>query len=345
MTTPTSAQPSPVGEGSSGSPTALRRLLYFLIFGLVIVGITGGTVLLLLADITNRLRTPRHEPVTTVESLQISTFARFDEAKVFPVGITALPDGTRLLSLLGNGQIVRLNPDGSSSLWSLLTAPGAIAADADGSVYVVDYSAPDFRALGKLKRITPEGKVTYYGDALNAGGLSLLAQIALDGAGNVYVSDPDRALIWRVLPGGVAAPWWAIPTVGTVKAVPIGLAYRAQHNQLLAADSGTGTIYQIDLNVEQPTGEPLYRKAGIDVRTLTIDAQGQIYVSLWQHENGQVARLEADGTLTVLAEKFRAPLGMVAVEGKVYVVNSDLPGLIAQINAEPPFTVDVLSSK
>lgn len=336
----TSGKSSAIAK-NNGQPPPSRRILYFVVFGLVIAAIVGLTVLLIYGDIVGRLSSEvRRVAKAVAPGVTVSTFASLNNDRVFPIGIAPAPDGTFYLSLFGTGAIQKIQPDGTILNWNQVTAGGALATAPDGGLYVIDYSAADARASGHLIRIAPDGtKSAVGGSALPQ--LPLFAQLAVDPAGNVYVSHDARAEIWRVTPEGVAAVWWAVPPVGQTKALPAGVAYDALHRALLVADAGTGTIYRVELAASgTPNSTPLYRQNGLDVRTLTVDEKGRVLIAYWKGDGGVLARLEEDGSLTTLAQDFRHPLGLLYRAGAVYVVNSDLPGLIQQIRTHPPFTVD-----
>ncbi|MCC7254274.1 MAG: hypothetical protein IT540_20630, partial [Hyphomicrobium sp.] len=274
-----------------------KRLLFLGIFTLVILAIVGGTALLVWTDIQNRLSSPRREVVARAEGVSVSTFLSLDVERAFPSGLVDDGQGGFLVTLLGTGAIDRVSADGTRSNFQQLTAPGAIARGADGALYVIDYQSADSRTFGQLKRIAPDGQVSYFGEALNEGKLPLFAQLAVDGAGNVYVSHPDNASVWRVPPEGVAALWWSVPPVGGVAGQPIGLAYATREDALLIADPGTGSIYRLSLADDAPVAETLYRQAGLNLRTLAVDSAGAVYVTYWTADNGVLSRLEPDGTL------------------------------------------------
>ena len=241
--------------------------------------------------------------------------------------------------MLGTGAVDRVSADGTRANFQHLTAPGAIARGADGSLYVIDYQAADSRTYGLLKRIAPDGRISYFGEALNDRRLPLLAQLAVDAAGNVYVSYASSAEVWRVTPDGVAAAWWTVPPVGGVAGQPVGLAYDALKNALLVADPGTGSIYRLAVGTDAPSAETLFRQAGLDLRTLAVDAAGRVFVAHWIGDNGVLSRLEPDGTLITLADGFRAPVAILARADALYVANSALPAMLTRVGDEPPFTV------
>jgi sugar lactone lactonase YvrE len=332
--------PAQSNPDSAGNPPMRKRLIYFGVFALIIAGITLGAGSLLYNDVVGRLGGERHEAKAVAADVLVAPFYAFNEADSYPVGIAAGPDGELYVSLFGKGKIQRLNADGSlgESLPGL-SAPGAIARASDGTFYVIDYSGVDFRALGRLKRLTSAG-ASEFGAAINSPGLPLLADLALDGAGNIYVSDPERGQIWRVTPEGSDFAWWAMPVYGSEQAQPTGLAYSPSENALYVADAGTGILYRLPLAESAPRGEILYRQMRLNLRSIAIDEQGRVFLGLWQGDNGQIAYLTPAKQLLVLADDLRAPLGMVARQKQIIVANSDLPGLFDQIEVQPPFTLD-----
>lgn len=329
---------------TTGEPSARKRIAYFLIFGLIVAVIVGATVLFIYNDIVGRLNAPRGAAKPIATNVTIAPFISFNEPRTFPMGLAAAPNGDWYLSLMGAASIRSISADGGQNrFFAQATAPGAIALAPDGFLYVIDYSAADSRALGKLKRYAPDGGSVFWGDALNLRGLPLLATLAIDAAGNVYVSHPDTGEVWRVDPNGIATAWWSMPPLREIRALPVGLAYDATQNRLIVTDAGTGTVYSVLLGSETPKGDVLYRQFGADIRAAALDDSGRVLLAIWKNENGQLARLELDGQLTLLAEGFRAPTSLHYAAGKIYIVNSDAPGLIGQIATNPPYTVDVVT--
>jgi DNA-binding beta-propeller fold protein YncE len=335
---------SPAAAATAGEPSTRKRIAYFLIFGLIVAAIVGITVILIYNDIVGRLNMPRGAAKAVAANVTIAPFVSFDSPRTFPMGLAAAPNGTWYLSLMGAASIRSISADGTQNrFFAQATAPGAIALAPDGHLYVIDYSAADSRALGKLKRYALDGGSVFWGEALNLRGLPLLATLAIDSAGNVYVSHPDTGEVWRVDPNGIATAWWSVPPLRETRAIPVGLAYDAATNSLIVTDAGTGTVYRVMLDAEAPKGDVLYRQFGADIRAAALDDAGRVLLAIWKNENGQLARLEPDGQLTLLAEGFRAPTSLHYAAGKIYVVNSDAPGLISQIASNPPYTVDVVT--
>jgi sugar lactone lactonase YvrE len=96
--------------------------------------------------------------------------------------------------------------DGGPATSAELEGPFGVAVDSTGVIYLVD--------LGRIRKFAPGGIIStvagtgtpgYSGD----GGLATAAQlfapsgVAVDGAGNLYISDTDNNRIRMVSPGGV----------------------------------------------------------------------------------------------------------------------------------------------
>ncbi len=330
-----------------------RLVVFFLAFSFSIIFI----VLLTGYLVYNGYKAPRHDSKPVAAGVHVAPFVTLTDGDSFPVGLSGTGNGTFYLTEFGTGAVLKVSPDGTTSAWipphgGQVTAGGAVALGPDGALYAIDYAATDPRsAYGSLRRITPDGKVTSYGSIANK--LPLFAQLAFDGGGFLYMTDPATAQVWRFDRQGVETRWWAAAAVGNDSALPTGIAYDPTHNAMIIADAGTGTIYRVSIDDKGLASNPLvlYRQAGADIKAVTVNDQGQVLMAVWAHDNGQISRLEADGTITTLADGFRAPSALVQRGSKVYVVNSDLLGLVpplffglveSPVRAKPPFTIDVV---
>ena len=80
--------------------------------------------------------------------------------------------------------ILKFSPDGSKSTFATgLEAPSALAAGANGAVYVGEATAPDNSSHAILK-FSPDGMRSALSSALGANGASSLA---VDRSGNVFM--------------------------------------------------------------------------------------------------------------------------------------------------------------
>lgn len=136
-------------------------------------------------------------------------------------------------------------------------SPGSIARDANGNLYVAD------SANNAIRKITPDGQVTTLaglaGFSGTNDGVGAAARfnnpfgIALDSAGNIYVSDFGNNTIRKILPSGVVTTFAGSPGKGASTNgaaniarfnAPTGIAFDSSNN-LYVADSDNNQIRMI----------------------------------------------------------------------------------------------------
>ena len=149
-----------------------------------------------------------------------------------------------ITSIAGNGTACSSSTaacgDGGTATAALLNYAFSVAVDAAGNVYVADYNDNRVRKIsaanGNITTIAGTGVSGYSGD----GGLATNAQlnnpdgVAVDGAGNVYISDLHNQRIRKI----TAATGIISTAYGNGQASISGLAYPAG----LAVD-GQGNLY------------------------------------------------------------------------------------------------------
>ena len=331
-----------------------------LVAALLITGFTGYLIL-------NAVNGSRHDSTAVAAGVTVAPFATLPGDSAYPIGIARASDGTTYISAFGSGTIYKAAADGTLTAWvqvkpntsgniNGITAPAALAVAADGTVYVVDFDTnKPGTAVGALKQISPDGQISPYanGSGLQQqnGGLSFLSHLAFDDKGNLYVTFPATGEVWRYTPNGVGTSWLKLVTLNSssanspIAAQPTGITYDKAQNAMIVADAVSGTIYRAAINADGTAAQPLvlYRQAGLAVQSVTFDSGGHLLLTAWAHDNGQLARLESDGTYTVLAQSFREPSDVLVVGQRAYVVNSDLLGLAPLLHPNPPFTVDVVT--
>jgi len=190
-----------------------------------------------------------------------------------PFGLAADRAGTIYVADTANNTIRKITADGVvSTLAGVAGRPGnadgagmnarfrnpwGVAVDAAGNVYVADMSNHTIR------KITPDGRVsTLAGQAGTAGsmdGIGAGAQfnspvaVAVDTAGNVYVSDSANECIRKITPAGVVSTLAGLPgQAGSADGTgpnarflnPQGLAVDDRGN-LFVADMGNNTVREI----------------------------------------------------------------------------------------------------
>lgn len=336
-----SASPKTGQAPERSEPSAARRVLYFVIFGAVVIAIVVGAAALLLGDLFGRWNSsPLREPKALAEGVEIVPFLSLNDSRIFPYGI-AYGEGEFYLSLFGGNAVRRITPEGTMRFMAQLDAPAALAY-LRNTVYVIDYNQVGAFSSGALKAIAADGSLRSVSESPAARGLPLFAGLAADPQGLLYLSHPENGSIWQITLGGTATLLWTAPQVANTRPSPTGLAYNRWDESLFVADSGTGSLYRLVMTESGVESQLLYRQQGFDPRALTIDRQGRLFVAAWQGDNGTLYRYsEADG-LVALAEGFRQPTSIVAVENTVYVVNSGTFGLIGGVEVRPPFRVDAV---
>ena len=208
------------------------------------------------------------------------------------------PDGT-LTRVAGNFNGFGSPGDGIATGVSLL-GPGNVGCDSSGSLYIPDGTHLVRKLTPDGKLITVAGRVHYGGD--NGPAVSALlnqpTDVALDGQGNVFISDGDNYRIRKVTSDGTIGPYAGngipgIPSGGTS-------AGRAQVPYIYAMTVDSkgalylATFYQIwkvtpDGIVADVAGTGFYGNTGDggpatsatfeDVAGVAVDASGNVYVA------------------------------------------------------------------
>jgi len=154
----------------------------------------------------------------------------------FPGGVTIDASGNLYVSDTFNGAIRKITPAGVVSTFAsggLIANPEQIVADAAGNLYAIDWGTND------IVKITPAGVTSAI-----AGGFYSPFGLALDGAGNVYVSDFSNR-IFKVTPAGVTTVFAGSGTAAATNGV--GAAASFNNPNFLVADAA-GNVYVMDTN-------------------------------------------------------------------------------------------------
>lgn len=195
--------------------------------------------------------------------------------------------------------------DGGPATEAQLNRPNAIAVDADGNVFVGEYSGYRVRKIDATGTITTIAGIGTKGGA-GDGGLATSAQfnfisgLAVDGLGNVLVSDMNEARIRKIAPDGRIATIAGTgfgghagdggPAVEAQIATPGGLALDVAGN-LFVAEFWVGRLRKIDpagiITTIAGTGEQrstgdmgLATDAALDrPRNVAVGSDGRLYVA------------------------------------------------------------------
>lgn len=199
----------------------------------------------------------------------------------------------------GNGNIGRITPDGTASVWCVLDdiAPidghqargNGLKVDSEGRLVVADAGG------GRLLRVSADGKsAEVLADRCNGTRFSSINDVALDTKGNIYFSDPGGSNadnpIGSVYRFSIATN--SVEPLATNLAFPNGLAVTIDQSHLCVAESSRYRILIYDLIDGAAVNERVLiefpqedngkiRGGAFDPDGMAIDEAGRLYVGMW----------------------------------------------------------------
>ncbi|HSN75234.1 MAG TPA: SMP-30/gluconolactonase/LRE family protein, partial [Anaerolineae bacterium] len=233
----------------------------------------------------------------------------------FPEGIAVDKQGNVFVSMAPIGQIRKISPEGTETLFYQFPPGGGLtglAVDAPGNVYVGVFAGG--ADSGGVWRIDRNG-----GSASRLPGtekIFLPNGLAFDSQGNLYVTDtyvpdttPPAGAIWRIPRRGEAQLWLQdsalLGGLGEVPGYPPlganGIAFR--HNRLYVASTEKGLIAQVPVLPDGSPGALSIVAQGpelIMIDGIALNVHGVIYAALIG-QNRIVAVNPASGVVTQLA--------------------------------------------
>lgn len=291
---------------------------------------------------------PRGQAVAVASGIAVSEYVALPDDDAYPAALAIGVDGKLFTGSYQSGAVWAISRDGVLS-----EVPGS--RERIGSVTGLDV-APD-GALYILDRITPldaKGAVVWrYADGeLKAvldipndetEGLVLPEDIAVDSAGEIYISDRKTGRVWRYTTAGEAmGVFWQMPCSETCAAT--GLAYDPETDAMLITDSETDRIYRVSAGADSSRAEGIYvdeADSGYGFDGITATPEGEIYVALlaWN----RVAKLQ-DGKLIMLARDFRGASDVAydADRDRLFVSNWNQFSLGFGTRPQLPFALDVI---
>ena len=271
--------------------------------------------------------------------------------KVTPAGVVTTMAGTA-------GSSGSTDGTGSAARFS---SPTGVAVDNTGNVYVADYGNNTIRKVTSSGVVTTlAGRADYVGSSDGIGISALFRSpidVAVDAAGNVYVTDSGNHTIRKVTPSGVVTTFAGASrssgsTDGTGSAArfnfPSGLAVDGAANVYVAdtsnhtirkvTPSGVVTTFAGASGSNDGTGSAARFNYPQDV---AVDSAGNVYVA--DSGNHTIRKINPSGEVTTLAgtagvvgynssygsARFKSPMGVaVSTGGRLVVTNTNYNRLV-----------------
>lgn len=234
------------------------------------------------------------------------------EAGELPEGIAVDQEGNLYVSLSPLGQIRKIAPDGTETLFVSLPTPAETASgvlgmafDAAGNLYA-GHGTGDPSTSG-IYRISPDGTFEVLP---GSGEIGFPNYPVFDDGGNLYVTDTIAGAIWRIPPGGTAEQWLQDETLEGLNLpdVPMpfpvganGIAYR--DGDLYVAVTEKAHVVRVPVLADGSAGEPEIVAGGEELAVLdgiALDVNGDIYGAVIS-QSKLVWIDPDDGTITTLA--------------------------------------------
>ncbi len=323
---------------------ALLALLATLLIGLVVIIAMTWFVI---------GSAPRSQSLAVADGVTVSEFAALPDDDAYPAALAIDEAGILYTGSYETGALWSITPAGEvSEILDTRRRIGSITGldvAPDGALYILDRIAP-LDAKGAIIWRYAEGELSAIAQIPSDEtiGVQLPDDIAVDRAGNIYVSDRDPARVWRYSRDGQNLGIFWRPPADT-PAAPTGLAYDAEGHAILVSDSARNAVYRlpaslIDLAETSANAEILFNDEGrsdFGFDGIALTPAGDIYVALlaWN----RVARLQ-DGELVMLARDFRgaSDLAFDAERDRLYVANWNQFSMGFGTRPQLPFAIDVI---
>jgi len=239
--------------------------------------------------------------------------ASFDASQFqLPESVTLDRAGNFYFSMANT--IQKLTPDGQLSLFAELPIPQSSFAlgvkfGPDGYLYAVSGSFNPADNAAYVFRIDGTGEAAPLAHLDPAG---FPNDLAFDGDGNTYVTDPFKGQIWKIDPNGHSVVWLQHPLLEGDPDNPVlvghwfgadGIAFHKKKSTLYIGNIDSGAIIRVPVLPNGEAGAPNVwvqdeRLKGND--GLAFDKSGNLYVAV----NGQdaLAVIDKNGHLSLLAQ-------------------------------------------
>ncbi|HEY4089072.1 MAG TPA: IPT/TIG domain-containing protein [Bryobacteraceae bacterium] len=218
------------------------------------------------------------------------------------------PDGS-VNSVVGNGS-PGFSGDGGSAVGAQLTSPQDIAVDSHDNLYIADTGNRRIRIVsgGNIRTFAGTGAGGIQNDPLGDGGAATDARfitptgVAVDKAGNVYVSDIGNATVRKITPDGVITRFAGTgflsfgafsgeggPATQALLGTPYSLTTDPAGNVYIV-DIGLGRLFRIGTD-----GNIHTVRTNFSAQNCAVDAAGNIYAA--DYSFNTVERITSNGTV------------------------------------------------
>lgn len=243
-----------------------------------------------------------------------------------PFGVAVDASGSLYIADEGNNRVRRVSPggiittlagtgkagdggDGGAGASAQLSSPNSVAVDGSGNVYIADtgnHRVREVTPAGVVLTLAGTGTAGYSGDGGPAASAKLSAPVyvAVDGQGDVYISDAGTQRVRKVTPGGVISTvagngqqGYAGDGGAAVSAsldTPRGLAI-GPAGELYVVDAGNRRVRVIS---PQGTINTLGGVLGAP-RAVAPDGAGGVFVA--DAATNQILEIDAQGNVSVAA--------------------------------------------
>ena len=193
---------------------------------------------------------------------------------------------------------------------------------------VVDFGA------GNVLRVDPHSGAASVFSAIPGGGLNALA---FDGAGNVYVSDSGRGIVWRTGPAGGPAVEWVnddlLRTGGFPPFGANGMDFNRAETALFVANTGNDQVIRIPVTAGAPGAPEVFVNSVNGADGLIVDEHDNLWICANQanevvvvdRTGRAIAKLgDFDGLRRGAPEGLLFPASLARHGGWIYVTNLSL---------------------
>jgi uncharacterized protein (TIGR03437 family) len=264
------------GNSGDGGPAAAAQLS----FPMGLAADTAGNLFVADRDASVVRKIAANGIITTVAGSGVPGFAGDGGAAISaqingPYGVAVGAGGSLYIADTGNNVVRKVSPDGTirtvagtgtpgylgdggAALSARLNGPEAVAVDAEENLYIAD------TFNGRIRRVGTDGVIAtvagvgstgiYSGDGgpARSAALSLPTDVALDGAGTLYLADFGNSRV-RMVSGGIIATVAGQPTGAPLTEGQAAVNARLEGPTGITVDSG-GSFYFVEAGIGSGSG-------------------------------------------------------------------------------------------